>query len=51
MMRQFKEYAKTLQTTDMESFWLFIYETLPASDLRDYWKAMKKEKVSFLMDF
>ena len=38
------------QKTEMDIFWLFIYEVLPQSDLRDYWKAMKKNKVSFLVE-
>lgn len=45
-----KDYARALRKTNMDSFWLFIYETLPQSDLGDYWKAMKKEHVTFLMN-
>ena len=45
-----KDYARSLMATEMDIFWLFIYEVLPQSDLRDYWKAMKKNKVSFLVE-
>ena len=44
-----KDYARSMLATEMDNFWLFIYEALPQSDLRDYWKAMKKNKVSFLV--
>ena len=49
-MKLCKDYARMLRKTDMESFWLFIYEALPQSDLGDYWKAMKKKHVTFLMN-
>lgn len=45
-----KDYARSLLATEMDSFWIFVYEALPQSDLRDYWKAMKKNKVTFLVD-
>ena len=45
-----KDYARSLMPTEMDNFWLFIYEALPQSDLQDYWKAMKKNKVSFLVE-
>ena len=44
-----KDHARSLLATEMDYFWLFLYEALPQSDLRDYWKAMKKNKVSFLV--
>ncbi len=45
-----KDYARAVMATEMDNFWLFIYEALPQSDLRDYWKAMKKNNVSFLVE-
>jgi len=36
--------------TEMDNYWLFIYEALPQSDLQDYWKVMKKNNVSFLVE-
>lgn len=47
-VKKCKDYARSLLPTEMNTFWLFIYEALPQSDLRDYWKAMKKNKVTFL---
>jgi len=45
-----QDYARSLITTEMDNFWLFIYEALPQNDLQGYWKAMKKNKVSFLVE-
>lgn len=47
-VKKCKDHARSLLPTEMNTFWLFIYEALPQSDLRDYWKAMKKNKVTFL---
>lgn len=47
-VKKCKDHARSLLPTEMNTFWLFIYEVLPQSDLRDYWKAMKKNKVTFL---
>lgn len=47
-VKKCKDHARSLLSTEMNTFWLFIYEALPQSDLRDYWKAMKKNKVTFL---
>ena len=44
-----KEYAKGISKNYMDSFLLFIYEALPQSELRDYWKHMKKNGVTFLL--
>lgn len=45
-----KDYAKSLSQNYMDSFWLFIYEVLPQSELREYWKHMKKNGVTFLLE-
>ncbi len=45
-----KDYAKALSQNYMDSFWLFIYEVLPQSELREYWKHMKKNGVTFLLE-
>lgn len=47
-VKAYKKYAQTLKQTDEDSFWLFIYEVLPENELQDYWKAMKRNKISFL---
>ena len=43
-----KDYARLLRDQSMDSFWLFAYEALPMSDLKDYWKPMKRNDVSFI---
>lgn len=45
-----KDYAKSLSMddNDMERMWLFVYEALPQTALRDEWKTLKKAKVTFL---
>lgn len=48
-IRVLKDHAKVLQKTEMEPYWLFVYEVLPQSELRDYWKPMKRKGVSFLV--
>lgn len=45
-----KDYAKALSQNYMDSFWIFIYEVLPQSELREYWKHMKKNGVTFLLE-
>lgn len=47
-VRECKDYARSLLRTEMNTFWLFIYEALPQSDLHDYWKVMKENKVTFI---
>jgi hypothetical protein len=47
-IRLFKDFAESLIEMDMNTYWLFIYETLPQSKLKDYWADMKKKKVSFI---
>lgn len=34
----------------MDSHWLFAYEVLPITKLKNYWKTMKEAKVSFVLD-
>lgn len=45
-----KDHAKNLakDSTEMERMWLFVYETLPQTELHDDWKALKKAKVTFI---
>ena len=37
-----------MDDNDMERMWLFVYEALPQTALRDEWKTLKKAKVTFL---
>lgn len=46
-----KEHAKQLQSNDeMDKYWLFLYEVLPKSVLKNEWKELKNNKISFLKD-
>ena len=45
-----KKYKKLAQSLidDIDEYWLFVYEVLTEGLLEAEWKAMKKEKVSFI---
>lgn len=44
-----KDFAKELlSNNEMEQYWLFIYESLGHTLLRDEWSAMKKARVTFI---
>ena len=44
-----KDYARKLKgLQEMDRNWLFIYEVLPADELDNDWKALKRKRVSFI---
>ena len=45
-----KNHAKSLQADESEfgKYWLFVYECLPATILKDDWKKLKKAGISFV---
>lgn len=47
-----EEKAKSLQFTDFDSYWLFIYECLSERELKGNfesdWKTLKQNRVSFI---
>lgn len=48
-VKKIKETAKKIQDRgDMDSYWLFVYESLPKSDLKSNWVVLKDKKVSFV---
>lgn len=48
---ELKKFAKKLRDDgEFDEYWLFTYEALGAGNLSKDWKAMKKAKVSFLLD-
>lgn len=49
-LTELKKFAKSLTSIseDFERLWLFAYEALPMSELRDEWKTLKKNKVTFI---
>lgn len=46
--KHIKDHAKSLYQNDMDKNWLFIYEVLSSGQLKDEWKSLKKENISFL---
>ena len=40
--------AKRLRDSDMDRYWLFCYEVLSYSNLKDEWKVLKRAGVSFI---
>jgi hypothetical protein len=46
----FESKAKELRDTNFDAYWLFVYEVLPESELIGEFKAIKKEKISFIKD-
>ena len=49
-MKPYKVYARELADNEdnFNSFWVFIYECLPKSYLKDYWKNLKNNGVTFV---
>lgn len=49
-IKELKKYARTLTSVpeDFERMWVFAYEVLPFSYLKDEWKTLKRANVSFL---
>jgi len=47
-LKEYKDLAETLKKDDFDRYWLYIYETLSWSDLNGYYKAMKKNKLTFI---
>ena len=49
-IKGFKTKAEDLSKVDFDKFWLFIYEVLPNTKLKDNFKQMKLDKLSFIDD-
>ncbi|WP_143824809.1 MULTISPECIES: RNA-directed DNA polymerase [Myroides] len=47
-LKEYKDLSKSLKTDDFDRYWLFIYETLPHTELSENFKALKKKKVTFI---
>lgn len=48
VVRQHKLVAERLYSKNEDDYWLYYYEVLTAAVLKDYWKRMKKDKLTFL---
>lgn len=49
-LKEYKDVAKTLKKDDFDRYWLYIYETLSWVDLKDNFKIMKKERLTFIKE-
>ncbi|MCB4776837.1 MAG: RNA-directed DNA polymerase [Sulfurovum sp.] len=48
-MEKYKKLANSLNNDDeMDHYWLFVYEVLPARSFKKYWEKMKEESVTFI---
>ena len=47
-LKEYKDEAKILKKDDFDRYWLFIYETLPWSELTDNFRTMKKNGLTFI---
>lgn len=45
---QIYDNANSLQNTDMDRNWLYVYEVLNQNDLKNDWQVLKNKKISFL---
>lgn len=47
-LKEYKDLSKILKRDDFDRYWLFIYETLPWTELTDNYKIMKKNGLTFI---
>lgn len=47
-LKEYKDLAETLKRDDFDRYWLYVYETLSWSDLIGDYKAMKKNRLTFI---
>lgn len=47
-LQPLRKEAERLEGVDMDRYWLFCYEVVAVSNLRDDWKKLKQEGVSFI---
>lgn len=47
-LKEYKDFSKTLKTNDFDRYWLYVYETLPWSELTDNYRVMKKNGLTFI---
>lgn len=47
-VKDLKNYARNIDKSDFDRYWIFLYEILPKSELSSEWKAMKDGKITFL---
>ena len=47
-LKEYKDLSKNLKNEDFDRYWLFIYETLPWTELTDNFRSMKKSGLTFI---
>lgn len=47
-LKEYKDLSKSLKKNDFDRYWLFIYETLPWTELTDNYRIMKKKGLTFI---
>lgn len=47
-LKPLRKEAERLKDKDMDRYWLFCYETVAMSNLKDDWKVLKRAGVSFI---
>jgi hypothetical protein len=47
-VKALKDHARSIDKSDFDRYWIFLYEILPKGELTDEWKAMKNSNISFL---
>lgn len=47
-IKRLKKIAKDLSASEFDRYWIFVYEALSESDISGEYKAIKKERVSFI---
>lgn len=49
-LRSLRKEAERLEAVDMDRYWLFCYEVIAMSNLKEEWKKLKQAGVSFMKD-
>jgi hypothetical protein len=47
-LKEYKDLSKNLKRDDFDRYWLYIYETLPWTELADNYRIMKKNGLTFI---
>lgn len=47
-LSEYKELSRSLKGDDFDRYWLYIYETLPFTELTDQYRIMKKNGLTFI---
>ena len=48
VLGKYKEYAKLKAENEMDKYWIFCFEVLTTGLLKDNWKKLKKDNITFV---